>query len=216
MDVHAVIVSNGMAPKASLIKSETEKADLVIGADGGGNALLEQNISPDVVIGDLDSFIKPNKVHFELIHDPDQETNDLEKALKYASDQGAESCTVLGMYGLRMDHALKNISVLKQFTPKFKQLVFKDDRFSTWHISQKIEAKVEKGTVISLFPLSGKTSGIVTKGLKYSLDDESLENGLRDGTSNEASEELISVEVKEGDLVVFIENKGTVEVVYWR
>ncbi len=210
--VNAVIVSNGFPPSPSLLKAETQKAGLIVGADGGGNVLLKAQIQPDVVIGDLDSFVKPEHINFELIHKADQETNDLEKALLFALRKGCTSCIILGAYGKRMDHALKNLSVLKKFDSEFEQLMIKDERFTTWYVAEFIEAQLPTGQAVSLFPLSGKASGITTKGLRYPLTDESLENGKRDGTSNETVASKLSVEVKQGDLLVFIEN-GEVEII---
>jgi thiamine pyrophosphokinase len=56
-----------------------------------------------------------------------------------------------------------------------------------------------------LFPLSGEVRGVTTKGLKYPLNDESLKNGERDGTSNETVEDEFSITAGEGDLIVFVE-----------
>lgn len=206
--MRAVIVSKGFPPGKKLLKKEIASADLLIGADGGGNHILELGFSPDVVIGDLDSFKKPDEINFELIKDPGQETNDLEKALNYALQHKADSCTVLGAFGKRMDHSLKNISVLKQFNTSFEQLIFKDEYLVAVLVKSKFSATLPVGSIVSLFPLSGKVTGIVTKGLKYSLNNEPLENGVRDGTSNENTVPEFSVEVESGDLVVFMENSG--------
>ncbi|MEQ8525267.1 thiamine diphosphokinase [Gracilimonas sp.] len=204
--MHAVIVSNGFPPSKELLREELTSADLIIGADGGGNTLLTNDFIPDVVIGDMDSFKKPETVNFEIIHDPDQETNDLEKALSLALYRDVETCTVLGAFGQRMDHSLKNLSVLKRFDSAFKQLLFKDERQSARLVSSTFKAELPVGSIVSLFPLSGKVTGITTKGLKYPLKGEVLENGERDGTSNENVEEEFSIEIESGDLVVFVEN----------
>lgn len=204
--MHAVIVSNGFPPSKELLDEELASADLIIGADGGGNTLIANDFIPHVVIGDMDSFKKPETVSFEIIQDPDQETNDLEKALSLALYRDVETCIVLGAFGQRMDHSLKNLSVLKRFDSSFKQLLFKDERQSAQLVSSIFKAELPVGSIVSLFPLSGKVTGITTKGLKYPLKDEVLENGERDGTSNENTEREFSIEIESGDLVVFLEN----------
>ncbi len=204
--MHAVIVSNGFPPSKELLEEELKLADLVIGADGGGNTLLNHGYTPHVVIGDMDSFEKPDSLDFEIIKDADQETNDLEKALALAVYRDAETCTVLGAFGRRMDHSLKNLSVLKRFDGAFNQLIFKDERLSARIINSAYSGKLPVGSIISLFPLSGKVTGITTQGLKYPLKNEILENGERDGTSNENVEEEFTIEIESGDLVVFLEN----------
>lgn len=203
--MHTVIVSNGFPPSKELLEKELESADLIIGADGGANTLLNHGIAPDVVIGDLDSFRKPESANFEIIHDPDQETNDLEKALSLAIYREAETCIVLGGFGRRMDHSLKNLSVLKRFDEAFEKLWFQDEGLSAQMVMSEFKGKLPVGSIVSLFPLSGKVTGITTKGLKFPLKGEVLENGERDGTSNENIEQEFSIEIESGDLVLFLE-----------
>lgn len=205
--MHAVIVSNGFPPTKELLQVESANADILIGADGGGNRILEKGFVPDFVIGDMDSFQKTERDDFEVIYDSDQETNDLEKALNLAVKKGANTCHVLGAFGQRMDHSLKNLSVMKQFHPKFEKLIYRDEQFDAFVVGDQYSAKTEIGTTISLFPLSGAVHGISTQGLKYPLSSETLENGLRDGTSNETNEPEFSVKVEDGDLIVFVERK---------
>lgn len=206
--MHAVIVSNGFPPTKELLTSETQEADLLIGADGGGNKILTHGMIPDFVIGDLDSFKKPDHIDLEIIHDENQETNDLEKALSLVLEKKAKTCTVLGAFGKRMDHALKNLSVLKKFDDRFDSLIYKDELFEAVLATSSCTMNIGSGRIVSLFPLSGEVRGITTEGLKYSLNNELLKNGQRDGTSNETVEDSFSITVQEGDLVIFVE-KGT-------
>lgn len=203
--MHAVIVSNGFPPPKDLLKDEIEQTELLIGADGGSRTILKHGFTPDVVIGDLDSFEAPESPAFEVIHKPDQETNDLEKALTYALEQGVKHCTVLGAFGYRMDHSVKNLSVLNKFHDSFKQLIFRDEVFDAILVKKEYSARLPVGNIVSLFPVSGEVTGIRTEGLKFSLDNESLKNGFRDGTSNETISDEFSVRIATGELVVFYE-----------
>lgn len=203
--MQALIVCNGFLPSRKMLEDESKHADFIIGADGGGNILLAFNITPNVVIGDMDSFIKPADLDIETILDPDQETNDLEKALNYAVKEGIKKCTVLGAFGNRLDHSLKNLSVMLQFHHQFDDLIFKDEYQKVFLVDSKFEMDVKPGTIISLFPITGEANGIKTSGLEYALNGESLKNGVRDGTSNIAVADHFCIEVKEGALVVFVE-----------
>lgn len=203
--MNAVIVSNGFPPKTELLQQEAQHSDLLIGADGGGNRILEKGLRPHIVIGDMDSFEKPENPGFEVIYEPDQETNDLEKALRLALDKGVETCHVLGAFGLRMDHSLKNLSVLKQFHDRFETLLYRDETFDAFMVQQQFSMKCEVGNIVSLFPLSGAVHGITTTGLRYKLSGEKLENGQRDGTSNETTDPEFSIQIESGDLIVFVE-----------
>ncbi|MDX1585519.1 MAG: thiamine diphosphokinase [Balneolaceae bacterium] len=199
-----LILCNGLPPSEELFKECQQWADYLIAADGGGNVAHRLNVVPDVVIGDMDSFNYPDSESYKVVFDPDQETNDLEKALKKAIDEGAMEVIVLGATGKRLDQTLKNLSVMKQFNSSFNSLVYRDNFGDTFILPDIYRKELEPGTQVSLFPLSGKVTGIHTEGLKYSLTDEKLMNGVRDGSSNEVVSSPIEITHKEGDLLMFI------------
>lgn len=182
----------------------TSWASLFIAADGGGNIAQNLGRLPDFVIGDMDSYTSAAQEPYEIIHDSDQYSNDLEKALVLAYNKGATAVRVLGATGLRLDHTLKNLSVLKKFNDKFQHIAFHDSWGITLLLPQHFSKKLTVGTAISLFPLSGTVTGITTSGLKYPLDDGFLENGVRDGSSNTVMSSPVTIRHREGDLLLFI------------
>jgi thiamine pyrophosphokinase len=64
--------------------------------------------------------------------------------------------------------------------------------------------KTKPGEIISLYGIYEKTT-ITTKGLKYTLNNEPLPFGTRDGTSNEAVDEEITVDVNGGKIFLIRE-----------
>jgi thiamine pyrophosphokinase len=204
--MNALVVCNGAIPPQSLLRKCHRWADVVLAADGGANILNEKNLAFDVVIGDMDSYRPLDEEPYDVIHDPDQYSNDLEKALKSAKDRKVTHLKVLGATGLRLDHTLKNLSVLKQFNHQFEQLVFLDEYGLIMLLPAQYSNELDPGTTVSLFPLSGTVTGITTHGLKYPLKNEDLENGVRDGTSNTVTESPIRIDHEKGDLLLFIAN----------
>ena len=202
--MNGLILCNGAPPRRSLLSDARRHADLFIAADGGANIAIDYEILPDLVVGDLDSYRPAGDPGFEVIHEAGQESNDLEKALTLAVERGVRRATVLGATGKRLDHSLKNLSVLKQFNTRFEELLFRDNFGDTLLLPRRYETRLDIGTPVSLFPLSGTVRGIRTQGLKYPLRDEPLINGQRDGSSNEAVEPDIRIEHIEGDLILFI------------
>ncbi len=206
--MRALIVCNGSWPETLLLAEEAAAADLIIGADGGTQFLLDSGIFPDIVTGDLDSFTVPEDLKtpeaFQVIHDPDQETNDLEKALKMARDKGAKNVVLLAATGLRLDHTLKNLSVIMQFDDAFDSILIRDSYHDISVVPKNARYVVSAGTDISLFPLSGKVEGITTQGLKYPLNNEAIENGVRDGSSNTAIDDVVEISYTSGTLLIFI------------
>ncbi|MEX0994627.1 MAG: thiamine diphosphokinase [Balneolaceae bacterium] len=203
----AVILCDGRRPPADKIRHAIDHAELFIAADGGGNVARELNLTPQIVIGDLDSYTAEPDPQTEVIRDPDQESNDLEKALNKALEKGATDAVVFGAVGQRLDHTLKNLSVLKQFNTRFTTLRYFDRYGELFLLPAKFRAQYPPGTTVSLFPLSGKAEGITTRGLKFTLQNETLENGVRDGSSNETVREYIEITHKKGDLLIFVVHK---------
>ena len=114
---------------------------------------------------------------------------------------------VFGATGKRLDHTLKNLSVLKQFNSQFETLVFKDKYSVVFLLPKNFAAELPLGTTVSLFPLSGKVEGVTTTGLKYALFNGTLENGIQDGSSNLTIQKKIEIDHKKGDLLIFINHK---------
>ncbi|WP_158607368.1 thiamine diphosphokinase [Rhodohalobacter sp. SW132] len=203
----AVILCNGEPPEKEQLQRSIDTADLFIAADGGGNIALQYNLLPDIIIGDLDSFHQPDTVTVPVLHKPDQNINDLEKALNHITQLEVENVLVFGATGQRLDHTVKNLSVMKQFHNQFNTLVFRDKFCDIKLINSPHTEQVTPGTQISLFPLSGKVTGISSSGLKYKLNNHSLENGVFDGTSNESVSDQVVITYESGDLLLFINHQ---------
>ena len=76
----------------------------IIAADGGANFLAENNIYPELVMGDLDSVSEQNVQNIEpkkIIRIPDQDSTDLEKVL--LNSQSPLSIGI-GFLGSQIDH----------------------------------------------------------------------------------------------------------------
>ena len=196
-----LILANGSEPSYPLLKKVIEKCGYFIAADGGGNIALRYGLSPDTVVGDMDSFQQEPGFEGRILHDPDQETNDLEKALKHAMTKRAGRVDVLGATGKRLDHSLKNLSVMQQFHNHFDSLAFIDDTLYSCILPRDFSMELPPGHLVSLFPLSGKVEGVITEGLKFPLNNELLQNGLRDGTSNQATHGTIRIRHRTGTLL---------------
>lgn len=199
-----LIICNGEAPPEPLLKRRADRAEKIIAADGGLFHCLNAGITPDFLTGDLDSASLPYPDGVEVIHEPDQETNDLEKALELALNRGADQVLVLGATGLRLDQTLKNLSVLQAYHKQFRNIAFQDAAGIVQACKSGEVIPFSSGTSVSLFPISGLVSGIVTEGLLFPLNAEALENGVRDGSSNQIVAEPARVWYDSGCLLLII------------
>ncbi|MDP1675871.1 MAG: thiamine diphosphokinase [Bacteroidota bacterium] len=201
---HALIICNGEMPSQKLLAPLLKKKPFIICADGGANKARAFNILPYCIIGDLDSITQKTRYYFSsvpIIHNPDQNSTDLEKTLEYLLKNSFTSAIIIGATGDRPDHTMANFSILMKYHRKIS-LQFFDERCTAQIIYKKIQLTAKIGQQISLHPM-GKCSGIRTEGLKFPLKNETLELGIREGLSNEAVKNIVSVTVKSGSLLLF-------------
>ena len=114
-----------------------------------------------------------------VIRDPDQNTNDLEKALSFALKKEIQRAVVFGATGKRVDHTMKNLSVLKQFNSRFKCIFFRD-RYSDIKLisSPHFTEQLSIGTVgFAISPIRNFKRHY-KRGLKFPLQNDTLQNGV--------------------------------------
>ena len=204
----ALILANGKPPGKHLLQKFLSSSDWFVCADGGANTAARFHCTPDLIIGDLDSIKKETLSVFSSVEVKklkSQDSTDLEKALAAVVRKKYKDVIVLGATGGRLDHALGNLSALAKFSHK-AQITFIDNTGKFFPVNYSLEFQLPIGTIVSLLPLS-RCSGIVTKGLKWNLNNEYLELGVRESTSNFNISSPVSIKVQEGQLIAFVMTK---------
>lgn len=114
-----VILANGEFPSGPIALSILQNCNYLICCDGATNNLTKSGIKkvPDAIVGDCDSLSEENRIRFAgIIHRiPEQETNDLTKAVLFCMQHGRKRITILGATGKREDHTIANISLLCEY-----------------------------------------------------------------------------------------------------
>ncbi len=196
-----VLLCNGEIPDNEKFWRQVKDSDLFICADGGANSAKKLGIEPDVIIGDYDSVLQATLDAFsnsKLIKIEEQDSTDFEKALEYLLKQNATHVDIWGASGHRIDHTMGNLSSLVKYSRQFKA-IFHSNNSTTFLLPYDFEQKFKLGQTISLLPVP-KADFIVTKGLKWELNSETLELGKRVGTLNKVSEELVKIYYQSGNL----------------
>lgn len=191
-------------PSKKMLSPLLRSKPFIICADGGANKARAFGITPQCIIGDLDSITQKTLHYYSsvpIFHVADQNSTDLEKALDYLLTNNFRSATIIGATGDRPDHTMSNYSILLKYHSSL-QVQFMDDWCTVEVVTKQIRFTAEIGQQISLVPM-GKCSGIITAGLKYPLKNESLKLGVREGSSNEAIAPAVMVNVKQGSLLLF-------------
>jgi thiamine pyrophosphokinase len=179
-------------------------ASFFVCADGGANTAARYGLTPDAIVGDMDSIQLPAIGKFQNVATlkiVDDYSTDLEKSLAWVIDKGYDSITVAGATGGRLDHFIGNLSAMVKFSPK-GTITFIDDAGEWIYVDRSKDIHLPAGTTVSLIPLS-HCDGIVTKGLRWNLNYESLELGVREATSNVVEEGSVHISVAKGNLIMF-------------
>ena len=202
----ALIIANGAACHDELLGQLLEWQPLVIVLDSAIERVINLNIKVDVVLGDFDRGFNPEEITssqfpIEIIHKPDQNKTDLEKAFDYLIERGIPAVNVVWATGRRADHTITNLTNIVSYRNLLK-IVIHDDHSKIFLLPQKFQKWYPKQTNISLIPI-GIVTGITTTNLLYPLEKESLTMGYRTGSSNAVIEDgLVTILHDEGDLLL--------------
>jgi len=173
---NVVILANGLFPTGRQALDLLHGADLLICCDGAANKLIAYGLSPQLIVGDLDSVSGDIKKEYAsiLIQSDDQESNDLTKAVHYCIEKNYSSVYILGATGLREDHTLGNISLMLEYYPRIEvQIVSDYGMFFLVCNGEPVKSYV--GEKVSLFSIDNRV-GVSSTGLKYPLNDLQLSN----------------------------------------
>jgi len=218
---HALVIAAGEVGERRALDAAwpgwDASADLIVAADGGYSNAVRLGLTPDLLVGDLDSFDVETQERASTAGvavrraSPDKDASDTELAVLEARRLGAGRITILGaLGGPRLDHALANIwllahpaldgvdAVLIDAATRLSVVIGPDAAGRP--VTRRLEGP--PGATITLLPLGGDILGITTAGLRYPLDDEPLHVGPARGLSNVRVEPAASVTVRAGRLLV--------------
>ena len=202
----ALIIANGAECSNELLGQILEWSPFIIVLDSAMERVMELGIKVDVLLGDFDrgfdpTYYKEQQYPLEIVHTPDQEKTDLEKAFDYLIEKGHKAVNVIWATGKRSDHTLTNITNIVRYKNQLK-IVIIDDHSKIYLLPQKFEKWYTKDSIISLIPI-GKVEGITAKNLFYPLQNDELTLGYRTGSSNHVTEDgLVTISHQNGDLLL--------------
>ena len=203
-DYKTIILANGAFPQAKIPLSYLHSADRIICCDGAITNLLQIGLEPDYIVGDLDSISDASKERFSTIlhHNPDQETNDLTKAVQFCAEHNWKEITILGATGKREDHSIGNLSLLTDYAEYVQvQLLTDYGVFVPQLKSAQYESYPKQQ--VSIFSLS-PTTLFSSSGLVYPLEERVFSSWWQ-GTLNEAAGNSFSIKMNKGKVLVFRE-----------
>lgn len=202
---HAVLVANAPLRWTPRLTALATGAEPLLAADGGANHLARIGLRPLLVIGDLDSITQATRDWIgedRLVHRPNQDRTDLDKALEHAFDEvRVHQLTVLGALGGRPDHDQGNLGLLARLGLG-ERLVFVGDDFRVLAISGQAGLSAETGETWSFWTYDPGVR-VTIGGVRWPLKDAAIEAGGRPSISNEATSETVRISATGGSVLVY-------------
>ena len=187
-----------------------KEGDLIIAADGGLKYAIAEGLSPDIVLGDFDSSLRPEQGAFEtMCLSPIKDLSDLSEALSEGIKRGFKLFYIYGCTGGRPDHtyaALQDIARLSK--EGITAFIFDKDYAVTALSEGRAEFPDESRGMVSVFAQTDVCTGVTESGFKYTVADHILKNDTPLGLSNEFTGLPAVISVKEGTLIIMFETKA--------
>ena len=214
-----VIIANGRLTDPAQIRQYIRPGDQVICADGGTNHAHAIGLTPDVVVGDLDSL--DSNLHAELeavgvrfeAHPADKDETDLELAMHLAVAEGATEIQILAMLGGRLDQTLANLFLLAR--PEWASVSIRavEGDQTIWPVrgGQAKTIPGELGDTLSLVPLTAQVDGVTLEGVEWPLRAATLHFGSTLTISNVLTAPEAYLWVEEGVALVIHQSDGVKE-----
>ena len=204
----AIVVAGGDAPPES-VRSMLPPDAYVVAADSGLDHALALGLSPDAVVGDMDSVSRSAldglDDHIEIqVHPVDKDASDLELALRTALLAEPDEVVIVGGHGGRLDHLLANVGLLASGDLADVAVRWLAGRDLVVPVRDAVTIEGRARATVSLLPAGGPAVGVSTVGLRWELDREDLDPTSTRSVSNEFLGTEATVSVESGVLLVVV------------
>ena len=179
--------------------------DAVFAVDAGFAHLETVDCVPDMAIGDFDSLGYRPKCKRVIQLPVEKDKSDLEAAMDRVKTRRFDEVVIYGALGGRLDHTVANLQMCARFAESGMGVTLVSDDYAIRIVVGPDAYELpllDEGTV-SVFAATDEAHGVIERGMKYSIDDETLTNRTTRGLSNELQGVEAVVAVEEGTLFVF-------------
>jgi thiamine pyrophosphokinase len=201
-----LIFANGDLPDPGKARALLRDDDFIIAADGGMRHILALGLVPNVIVGDLDSLPENfDAAAFDgeiVLFPKNKNETDLELALRHALTLNPNSVLILAALGGRMDQSLANLALLSGSQLVTRNVKITDGVEEIFFCRDQAQVRGRSGDLVSLIPWGGEVAGVVTLGLKWTLQNETLYPEKTRGISNEMTGDVASVSIRSGLLLI--------------
>ena len=198
-----VIIGNAPISDPNRIKKLIKSDDYVICCDGGLRHSNALGVTPDLLVGDFDSYTKPETDIETIVLPREKDDTDSFFAAKEGARRGFKDFLLLGIFGGRLDHSMVNVSVMLWLFEKGCHVIATDDYSKMQIVGEKPVSIDSSYPYFSLLALEGVAKGVNITGAKFPLTEGTVTAAYQFATSNEVIPgETAMVSSKEGHLLL--------------
>lgn len=202
-----VIIAGSPEADADFIRRAVTQCDFVMCADSGYAAALKAGVTPNIIVGDFDSYTGALPEGCELIRlRPEKDDTDTFHCVSLALKRGFSRFAFLAATGGRIDHTLANLCILEHLALRGAQGVILSDKETVLLLTEGTHCFYgRRGQTFSVFPFGCQSVTLTYKGAYYSLDHGILTHSFPMGISNVfvSDEAAITVHKGQGILLLY-------------
>ncbi len=188
------------------LKKQLENYNYIIAADSGYDYLLNINVKPDILIGDFDSIREvPNGINI-IKYPTKKDDTDFSICLQYCLNSHINSVDVFAAWGGRAGHSIGAVFAMLEYHKLGLNIKIIDVESELFFVSDKHTLPKNNGYV-SIFALDGDVEGVTLRGFEYPLSNHTLKCCSPLGVSNSIVNEYGEISIKNGNLLIVIENQ---------
>ena len=196
-----VIIGGADINQYETVRKQLREDDFFVFCDSGLKHREELGVKPDLIVGDFDSYERPDcarpEMDVEIIELPrEKDDTDTFFATKEMVRRGAEEFLLVGVIGGRLDHTLGNLSILFMLDTAGKTAKAIDDYCEMEIVSAKAgkpgittapgSACIDdEFSFFSVLNITGEAEGITIRNAKFPLEDGQIDWDYQYAVSNE-------------------------------
>lgn len=200
-----LLVANGAQISNKKLHELAQDKHIMV-LDGAYAYAKQAGLNIEILLGDFDSITaedltQAKKTAIKVIHAPDQNKTDLEKGLEYIDATNPKNIYICAATGLRLQHSLYNLRILKKYyKPQRPLILFSDTEVVRYYQDTEI---IISGKVNDSIGILGFSHGVITtSGLKYDVTDYALQFEKGNSVLNALDHPQATVKIHGSALVI--------------
>lgn len=203
------VICGGPIGELDFLQTERERHQPVclICADSGARHLYVLGLTPDLIVGDMDSLNGELQRDFvgqgsRIMRYPEaKDETDSQLALEMAFMMMPDEIRIYGALGARIDHTLANLTLLTAAADRGIETRLVDQWCEIFLVRQKAAVEGEIGQTVSLFAFGADVTGVTLEGFEYPLRNATITLSRPVGVSNRLTAAQGIISVGSGDLL---------------